>query len=127
MSRALIEADGRKVGLVLWQQPTRDELDEAGLTDIPESVIDLDIMIGARGDVGRGIGTTAIRLVAEIVLADPSVPYVIAAIRVDNTASLRAFSKAGFSRAREFDDLETGRYVLMVRGRDENQGVGRMS
>jgi hypothetical protein len=35
--RALIETDGRKVGLVLWQHPTRRELDEAGLIDIPES------------------------------------------------------------------------------------------
>jgi len=37
--RAIVEADGLKVGLVLWQHPTRQELDVAGLTDIPESVI----------------------------------------------------------------------------------------
>ncbi|MCK7574841.1 MAG: hypothetical protein MZV65_02400 [Chromatiales bacterium] len=42
----IIEADGRKVGIVLWQHPTREELDVAGLTDIPTSVIDIDIMIG---------------------------------------------------------------------------------
>src|SRR5512147_2840574 len=29
--RAIIEADGRKIGLVLWQHPTREELDIAGL------------------------------------------------------------------------------------------------
>jgi hypothetical protein len=54
--RALIEADGRKVGLVLWQHPTRKELDEAGLHDVPEIVIDIDIMIGEAAETGRGVG-----------------------------------------------------------------------
>ncbi len=44
--RAVIEAGGRKVGLVVWQHPSRKELDEAGLDDIPTSVADVDIMIG---------------------------------------------------------------------------------
>lgn len=115
--RAIIEADGHKVGLVLWQHPTRQELDEAGLHDIPESVIDIDIMIGEAAKVGRGIGTAAIRLVADAALADPSVPFVIAATVVGNTASQRAFAKAGFRNDREFDDVPSGRFVLMVRYR----------
>lgn len=115
--RAIIEADGRKAGLVLWQHPTRQELDEAGLIDIPESVIDIDIMIGERTEVGRGVGSATIRLVANAVLSDPAVPFVIAATLIDNLASQRAFAKAGFRSDREFDDIPSGRCVLMVRHR----------
>jgi RimJ/RimL family protein N-acetyltransferase len=116
--RAVIEADGRKVGLVLWQHPTRRELDEAGLHDVPESVVDIDIMIGEVADVGRGVGAATIRMVAEAALADSTVPFVIAATLIENQASQRAFAKAGFRNDREFDDVPSGRCVLMVRRRE---------
>jgi len=121
--RALIEADGRKVGLVLWQHPTRQELDQAGLDDIPTSVIDIDIMIGEVDAIGRGVGSAAIRLVVDAVLADQSVPFVIAATMVENSSSLHAFEKAGFRRDREFDDVPNGRHVLMVRHRERSKDV----
>ncbi|WKZ31878.1 MAG: GNAT family N-acetyltransferase [Thermodesulfobacteriota bacterium] len=116
--RAIIEADGRKVGLILWQHPTRAELDGAGLHEIPTSVIDMDVMVGEQETTGKGVGTAAIRLVAEKALSDPDVPFVIGETSIWNTASIRAFEKAGFRREREFDDPESGRCVLMVRGRD---------
>ena len=119
--RAIIEVDGHRVGLVLWQHPTREELDLAGLTDIPTSVIDIDIMIGEFSARGRGLGAGAICLVAEVALSDPTVPFVMACARLDNLASQRAFAKAGFRKEREFDDVPNGRYVLMVRPRDEGQ------
>ncbi len=119
--RAIIEADGQKVGLVLWQHPTREELDVAGLADIPTSVIDIDIMIGEFDVLGRGLGSGAISLVAEVALSDAMVPFVMACARLDNLASQRAFAKAGFRKDREFDDVPDGRYVLMVRHREEGQ------
>lgn len=117
--RAIIEADGRKVGLVLWQHPTREELEVAGLTDIPTSVIDIDIMIGELDDVGRGLGPSAISLVAKAALSDPTVPFVMACARLDNFASQRAFAKAGFRKDREFDDVPNGQHVLLVRHRQK--------
>ena len=119
--RAIIEADGHKVGLVLWQHPTREELDVAGLADIPTNVIDIDIMIGEFDALGRGLGSGAIRLVAELALSDPTVPFVMACARLDNLASQRAFAKAGFRKDREFDDVPNGLHVLMVRHRQEGQ------
>ena len=119
--RAIIEADGRRVGLVLWQHPTREELDAAGLTDIPTSVVDIDIMIGEFDALGRGLGSGAISLVAEVALSDPTAPFVMACARLDNLASQRAFARAGFRQDREFDDVPDGRYVLMVRHRQEVQ------
>jgi RimJ/RimL family protein N-acetyltransferase len=121
--RAIIEADGRKVGLVLWQHPSRQELDIAGLTDIPETVIDIDIMIGERDAVGRGVGSAVLRLVAETALSDPAVPFVMACTQVDNLASQRACARAGFRKDREFDDVPNGRYVLMVRHRQQTRSA----
>lgn len=121
--RAIIEAGDRKVGLVLWQHPTRQELDEAGLNDIPETVIDIDIMIGEHDAIGCGIGSAAIHLVAEAALSDPAVPFVMACARLDNLASQRAFAKAGFQQDRGFDDVPSGRYVLLVRRRQKQQVV----
>ncbi|NMG04807.1 GNAT family N-acetyltransferase [Azoarcus taiwanensis] len=115
--RGIIEADGRAVGLVMWQHPTREELDVASLNDIPTSVIDIDIMIGEIDALGRGVGSGAIRLVAEAVLSDASVPFVIGCAHVDNLVSQGAFRRAGFRKDREFDDVPNGLYVLMVRDR----------
>lgn len=117
--RAMVEAERHAVGVVLWQHPTREELDAAGLADIPTSVIDIDIIIGERSALGRGVGSNAIRLVAEAALSDASVPFVMACARFDNLASQRAFTKAGFRKDREFDDVPDGRYVLMVLHRPE--------
>lgn len=121
--RAVIEADGRKVGLVLWQHPTRRELDEAGLDDIPVTVIDIDILIGEHTALGLGVGSAAIRLVAEAALADPAVPFVMACARLDNQASQRAFARGGFRRDREFEDGPNGRHVLMVRPRQKERSA----
>lgn len=115
--RAFIEAEGRGVGIVLWQHPTRAELDLAGLTDIPTTVIDIDIMLGEHAALGRGLGSDAIGRVAALALSDPAVPFVMACARLDNVASQRAFARAGFRKDREFDDVPHGPHVLMLRHR----------
>ena len=61
------------------------------LTDIPTSVVDIDIMLGEVAALGRGLGSAAIRVVAEAALSDPTVPFVMACVRLDNLASQRAF------------------------------------
>ena len=118
-SLAVILEGGRRVGLVLWRHPSRRELDEAGLCDIPTSVMDMDIMLGELEAVGRGIGPAAIALVAQRVLADPSVPCLIAACMRENAASRLAFAKAGFGLDREFDDPLGGWCFLLKRERGE--------
>lgn len=119
--RAIIEADGREVGIVLWQHPTREELDLAGLADTATSLIDIDIMIGESDALGRGLGPAAIGLVAEAAMSDPTVPFVMACARLDNLASQRSFAKAGFRKDREFDDVPDGPHVLLVLHRRDGQ------
>ena len=86
----------------------------AGLVDVATSAIDIDIMIGEPSAIGRGTGTAAIRLVAEAALRDAAVPFVMACTHVDNLASQRAFTKAGFRIDRQFDDVPCGPHLLMV-------------
>lgn len=60
--QALIVADGRPVGYLCWQKPARQELDAAGLTDLPQGLVDIDILIGEPELLGRGIGSQALGL-----------------------------------------------------------------
>jgi len=78
-------------------------------------------MIGELEALGRGLGSEAMSLVAELGLSDPAVPFVMACARLDNLASQRAFAKAGFRKDRDFDDVANGLHVLMVRYRQEGQ------
>ena len=110
---ALIYADEVPVGYIRWQVPTRKELDAAGLSEIPNDAMDIDIAIGEPDYIGRGIGPRAIRLVLEQIRAGGD-RMVMIATSVDNAASIRAFEKAGFSRRRQFDDPGYGRCWLMV-------------
>jgi len=79
----------------------------------------LHLLIGPAGLRGRGIGSTLIRELAERALdADPRAPRVIAEPDVRNTASVRAFARAGFEHSRVVR-LSTKRAALMIRPRTD--------
>lgn len=90
----------------------------------------LHLLLGAAADRGRGLGRILIRAVAELVLARrPDCRRVIAEPDVHNTASLRAFTAAGFRRTADLD-LPDKRAALMIRrapaavpGADDAPGV----
>lgn len=111
---ALIRADGIAIGYVRWQRVAREELDAAGLAEIPDGSIDIDICIGEPDYVGRGIATRALAALVERLCADPGIPLVGLGTSVANGAAIRAFEKAGFRRLREFDDPVYGRCVIMT-------------
>jgi len=52
---ALIVADGMPVGHLCWQKPTRQELEAADPTDLPEGLVDIDILIGEPELPGQGL------------------------------------------------------------------------
>lgn len=57
----LIKLAGQPVGYLCWQAPSDSELQDAGLSDLPRGLIDVDIMIGELSAVGRGVGPEALR------------------------------------------------------------------
>ena len=112
--QALITEAGRPVGYLCWQHPTRADLEAASLHHVPESAIDVDLLIGEPDAVGRGIGPRALELIQERVWRDPSVPLVMLCTSVENTVAQRAFEKAGFTRRRIFEDPGGGTFCLFV-------------
>ncbi|MEW6363573.1 MAG: GNAT family N-acetyltransferase [Acidobacteriota bacterium] len=105
---ALIVADAVPVGYIRWQRAPRDELEAAGLHEIPAGTVDIDIAIGEVEYVGCGIASRALTLVVENLAVDRSIPMVMMATSVENTMAISAFEKAGFRRLRKFEDPEYG-------------------
>ena len=113
-TQTVIVADGTPVGYLCWQKPPQDELEAAGLTDLPEDLVDIDIMIGESKVVGQGVGPRALRLLLNRSRADPLVSFAGVATSVSNERAIRAFEKAGFRLFREFQDPESGPCRYMV-------------
>jgi RimJ/RimL family protein N-acetyltransferase len=110
---ALIAVDSTPVGYVRWQRVPRSELEAAGMVEVPDGAIDIDIAIGDERFVGRGIGPAALaQAVARIQEAGPP-PMIIACTSIANGSALRAFAKSGFRPVRQLEDPEYGRYWLL--------------
>jgi len=101
--QALISLDGRPVGYVLWQRPSREELATAGLGALPPDHVDVDILIGEPELIGRGIGPPALLLLLDR-LRSGGVSSVGLGTDVANQRARRAFEKAGFRLFHEFEE-----------------------
>ena len=88
----------------------------------------MDLAIGERALIGRGIGPRIIRaFLAACVLPQPDVTAVVVDVEVRNARSWRAFEKAGFARTATVrlrgEDIE--RYVLALSGvKPQGSGLG---
>ncbi|MFE4859747.1 GNAT family N-acetyltransferase [Streptomyces sp. NPDC056670] len=77
----------------------------------------IHLLIGGVADRGRGVGTTLLRAVADLIFDNrPHCPRVIAEPDLRNTPSVSAFLSAGFRFHAEVD-LPDKRAALMVRDR----------
>ena len=113
-SCAVIVADGAPVGYLCWQTLQEDELKAAGLADLPEGLVDIDVMIGEPEFIGRGVGPRSLGLLLARLRADPFVSVAGVGTSVSNDRAIRAFKKAGFRLFREFQDPEFGSCWYMV-------------
>jgi aminoglycoside 6'-N-acetyltransferase len=111
---AMIVADGVQVGFVTWREPTRSELEEAGLGHIPPGTMDIDIAIGLEEYIGLGIGSRALRVLIDRLQQDESVPLIMLATSVDNHRAIKAYESAGFERQLKFDDGDWGIMWLLT-------------
>jgi acetyl CoA:N6-hydroxylysine acetyl transferase len=76
------------------------------------------LLIGGVGDRARGLGSTLLRAVGDLVLDNrPGCTRVLAEPDLRNTPSLSAFLTAGFRFSLELD-LPDKRAALMIRDRD---------
>jgi aminoglycoside 6'-N-acetyltransferase len=112
---AIIALDARAVGYLRWQRVDRATLHSLGLDEIPENSVDADILIGRAGGFGNGIGPRALNLLAKRLLDDPSIPLIGLTSEFANTHAHRAFEKAGFRIARQYDVPPLGTCHLLIR------------
>ncbi len=105
--QALIAVDDEPVGYLRWQRVDLADLAALGLTGIPEHAVDIDIFIGERDWLGRGVGPRALTLLLER-LAARGAPLAGLCTSVDNAVAIRAFEKAGFTRLCRYQDPEFG-------------------
>lgn len=111
-THALITVGGRPVGYLCWQRPSREELEAAQLTDLPEGLVDIDILIGEPDHLGCGVGPKALAVLLDK-LRGEGVRFAGLATSLSNLRAIRAFEKAGFSFFRVFEDPD-GPYRYMV-------------
>ena len=107
--------DGEPLGMIQTYLVS-DYPDYAALIEEGEGTAGLDLFIGDEAQTGSGLGTEMIRMfLDEVVFARPETTACAADPDVRNTASLRAFEKAGFRAVREFVDPEDNELHTLVR------------
>jgi aminoglycoside 6'-N-acetyltransferase len=115
-TQALIEFRGRAVGFVCWQTPSRQELRDAGLGDLPSDLVDIDLMIGDPVALGLGVGPAALHQLLRR-LRRGGISLAGLATAAGNSRAARAFVKAGFRPYRDFQEAgETYRYFVREGG-----------
>lgn len=118
-SHALIVADGAPVGYLCWQEPPKEELAAADLTDLPGGLVDIDILIGEAELLGQGVGSRALEILLARLRSEQTVGFAGLGTSASNTNAIRCYTKAGFRLFREFQDAEWGacKYLIAeVRG-----------
>lgn len=107
-SHSIIAADGKPVGYIRWQAPSREELEAAGLENIPDGAIDIDLFVGEAEWRHRGLGSEALGVLVDRLKETTSAPAAGLCTSVENHAAHRAFAKAGFTIFTRFDDPTFG-------------------
>jgi aminoglycoside 6'-N-acetyltransferase len=108
---------GRPLGYVQTYH-VADFPDYAAVVGEFDRAVAIDVLIGEVEYTGRGLGPRVIAAaVAELVFPQSTADACIATPRADNTASLRAFAKAGFTLVRSIRTAEGDAEMLMVRPR----------
>jgi len=110
-SSAFIFYDKVPIGFVCWKVPSPQELAKAGLTDLPANIVDIDIMIGETGALGRGHGSEALsQLLAR--LSSEGVQIAGIATAAANQRARKAFERAGFRMFKTF--IDSGEKMLYL-------------
>ena len=90
----IAEVDGRPVGFMQIIDPRREETHYWG--DVPENLRAIDIWIGEESDLGKGYGTSMMKLALTRCFAEPSVSAVLIDPLASNWRAHRFYERLGF-------------------------------
>jgi aminoglycoside 6'-N-acetyltransferase len=88
------ELDGRPIGFIQIIDPALEESHYWG--DVPHGLRAIDIWIGEADDLGKGYGTTMMRLAIERCFGDPSVNAILIDPLATNVRAHRFYERLGF-------------------------------
>lgn len=94
-SAALILVDGHPIGYICWQKPSVRELAEAGLSDLPAGIMDIDLLIGNPDFIGQSIGPRALGILLAR-LRSEGTSFAGVGTSLDNRSAIRAYEKNRF-------------------------------
>ena len=92
----IAEIGGRPIGFVQIIDPAREDTHYWG--DVAPNLRAIDIWIGEETDLGRGLGSTMMRLALDRCFGDPSVAAVLIDPLESNTGAHRFYERFGFRR-----------------------------
>jgi aminoglycoside 6'-N-acetyltransferase len=109
----IAEIDSRPLGFLQIIDPRLEESHYWG-ADVEPNLRAIDIWIGEKDDLGKGYGTTIMRLALEKCFAPPAVTAVIIDPLASNTDAHRFYERLGFKfvERRQFDDDDCFVYRL---------------
>lgn len=104
----IIVHDDKPIGYIQAYKVSDDPLYEKAFA-LPYDAAGIDLLIGEKEYVGKGLGTTIIKkFTEEVVFALFDVEYCVADPNVKNKPSLRVFEKAGFKPVKTIIDPADG-------------------
>lgn len=108
----IAEDRGRPIGVIEIIDPAEEETQYWG--DVGPGLRAIDIWIGEEADLGRGYGTTMMRLALRRCFADPSVTAILVDPLASNARARRFYERIGFAPVapRVFDSEECMVYRL---------------
>ena len=95
-------------------QPAEAIVDEPWVAEQAPGTMGIDITIGPPNMLGKGLGSKAVRALADQLFAD-GVPRVIIDPDASNLRAVRAYEKAGFSRFDSYTNRDGSVTLLMER------------
>ncbi len=108
--------DGEVIGYVQAYK-VNDYPEYVGQLDLKENAAGMDLFIGNKEYVGKGLGTQIIKKFTRDIVFTlyPNVTSCIADPAVENIASVKAFQNAGFTYLKDSYDRQTGeKEVLLI-------------
>lgn len=100
----MIIYDNRPIGIIQYKLVSKNDLELYKLDG--NNIYEIDIFIGDLKEHNKGIGSTAINILSNMLFKDKSAKYLVMCPLVSNKAAIRCYEKCGFEIIRKFQEKD---------------------